>query len=424
MKPHNIFEHKIVRLNNRINTNPVIPSKVMDWIERNMIVPAFDSKTTSVCGFCGNDINLWSKKCCHCGHKTNHIQHKRIFSDKYYISFCEVYDDVQVIRCCIVSVKYSKNTSNHFHISVSEIWRIWINEKGQSALCAKKRTGLLYFYTFCLNSEIELRTFNPSYLLLTDNSEFCPYSKFLPILLRNGLCKRIIKDVGIFSAISVLFDNRFETLVKTKNYDAFKFFVCQPSKIKYFDRFKIALRHNYIPKDMNLWTDTLQLLDALNMDSHNPYYICRENISELHDLLLRKLDKIKQRQKYAKMMEDEMKYESAFIERKSQYFNISFSNDIFDISVLDSIKEYRREGEAMHHCVYLSKYFEKPDSIILSARDKQGNRLETVELSLNTYKVIQSRGLLNKNTKFHNSIINFVEENASLFKEKELAFAM
>lgn len=58
-----------------------------------------------------------------------------------------------------------------------------------------------------------------------------------------------------------------------------------------------------------------------------------------------------------------------------------------------------------------------PYSLILSAKDKEGHRLETVEISTKTWRVLQSRGLLNRTTPFHDQIVRLVEQNIGLFKK-------
>ena len=70
----------------------------------------------------------------------------------------------------------------------------------------------------------------------------------------------------------------------------------------------------------------------------------------------------------------------------------------------------------MRHCVYENGYYKKDDSLILSARDHDGNRIETVEVSLKTYDVVQSRGVCNKNTEWHNEIVNLVRSNMHLIR--------
>nr|WP_080904111.1 PcfJ domain-containing protein [Parabacteroides sp. Marseille-P3160] len=68
-----------------------------------------------------------------------------------------------------------------------------------------------------------------------------------------------------------------------------------------------------------------------------------------------------------------------------------------------------------HHCV--GGYYSKTDSLILSACI-DGKKIETIEISLSKLQVIQSRGVCNKNTKYHNQIINLVENNIPLIESR------
>ena len=68
----------------------------------------------------------------------------------------------------------------------------------------------------------------------------------------------------------------------------------------------------------------------------------------------------------------------------------------------------------MHHCVFANEYWnvqKHPDSLILSAKDRHGNRLETVEVNMKTWSIVQSRGLLNDQSERHDEIIELVKEN-------------
>lgn len=40
-----------------------------------------------------------------------------------------------------------------------------------------------------------------------------------------------------------------------------------------------------------------------------------------------------------------------------------------------------------------------------------GKRIETIEVNLNDYSLVQSRGLCNKSTKYHKRIVKLVEAN-------------
>ena len=69
------------------------------------------------------------------------------------------------------------------------------------------------------------------------------------------------------------------------------------------------------------------------------------------------------------------------------------------------------------HCVYTNKYYARNDCLILSARIGE-KRIETIELSLKTLEVVQSRGACNNNTEYHERIIGLVRKNIGLIKQK------
>lgn len=68
-----------------------------------------------------------------------------------------------------------------------------------------------------------------------------------------------------------------------------------------------------------------------------------------------------------------------------------------------------------HHCV--GGYYSKADSLILTACI-DGKKMETIEVSLSKLQVIQSRGVCNKNTEYHNQIVQLVEKNIPLIEQR------
>ena len=92
-----------------------------------------------------------------------------------------------------------------------------------------------------------------------------------------------------------------------------------------------------------------------------------------------------------------------------------FSDSLICIKVIESVKEMEEEGRIMHHCV--GGYHNKANSLILSATI-DGKRIETIEVSLKTLKVVQSRGVCNSNTEYHDRIIRLVEDNAGLIRQR------
>ena len=105
-----------------------------------------------------------------------------------------------------------------------------------------------------------------------------------------------------------------------------------------------------------------------------------------------------------------MEDEERFQELKSKFIGIRFTDGIIQVHVLESVQEHLEEGTAMHHCVFSNEYYLKENSLILSATI-EGKRIETIEVNLDTLKVVQSRGLQNKNTEYHDRIIDLVNRN-------------
>jgi hypothetical protein len=105
------------------------------------------------------------------------------------------------------------------------------------------------------------------------------------------------------------------------------------------------------------------------------------------------------------------KWEKRYKSTKAKFFGICFGNSNIVVTVLQSVADIAVEGQAMHHCVFANEYYKKPDSLILSAKTPEGERLETIEVDLKTFQILQSRGVCNQNTPHHNEIINLVNNN-------------
>ncbi len=113
-------------------------------------------------------------------------------------------------------------------------------------------------------------------------------------------------------------------------------------------------------------------------------------------------------------------FNNDFYKTKKAYFGICFTDGEIEVSVLDSIKAYKEEGKAMQHCVYQNEYFDRKDSLILSATIK-GERIETIEVSLTSLQIIQARGVKNQISEYHDRIISLVNANTHLILERMTA---
>ena len=106
-----------------------------------------------------------------------------------------------------------------------------------------------------------------------------------------------------------------------------------------------------------------------------------------------------------------------FYKRMEKFFGLEITDGSITIRPLESITQFYQEGKAMHHCVYTNEYYKHNDCLILSARIGE-KRIETIEMSLKTFEIIQSRGVCNKNTEYHERIMNLVRKNLNLIRQR------
>ena len=139
-----------------------------------------------------------------------------------------------------------------------------------------------------------------------------------------------------------------------------------------------------------------------------------------HDRLVRKKTERMERERIEKQKHKALENEQRFQELKGKFFGIAFTDGTIQVRVLESVLDFLEEGTAMHHCVYSNEYYLKPNSLILSATIN-GKRVETIEVSLKTLKVLQSRGVCNKNTEYHDRIIELVNKNKRLIRKRMAA---
>ena len=166
-----------------------------------------------------------------------------------------------------------------------------------------------------------------------------------------------------------------------------------------------------------MWCDTIRLLEKCGKDIRSVKYICPKDLKAEHDRWLHKVNAAEEKRSNIEKLQRAKQREDEFFKNKSCFFGIVITDNDIEISVLDSLEAYKAEGEKMKHCVFQCEYYAKRDSVILSAHDLQGNRIETVEFSLSQGKVIQSRGVCNTNTAYHDRIIKLVNDNAHHFLE-------
>ena len=400
---------------------PAIDEKAIEWAIKTQVQhPAFrTSKKVTTCGDCGSKFHYKEKGkyvlCPHCGKKLFIMDTlRRTSKDSVYFSVLDTIDDMQVQRVFLLDVYFKKGQClSSFN---AEVCRLWLDSTGKkTAVTGLKRTIGYYLDSFDWNSEIELRRFSDVISTISDCS-FYPKIKILPQLKRNGMSKNLNNCHPFFLMQLILTNSKIETIAKAKDSKAIRFFVQHPEAIdKCWDSYKIAKRNGYVVSDYSLWTDLINMLNRCGKDVHSPRYVCPNDLQEEHDYWMNKIQAINDKERRIKELSRAKEDERSFYEEKSRYFGIVISDDDLVISVLDSIEAYLDEGNEMHHCVFSCGYYKSKDSIILSAHDRNGQRIETVEYSLKLNKVVQCYGKFNKPTPMHDRIINLVNSNSERF---------
>ena len=339
----------------------------------------------------------------------------------YYFCILERCKEYQVIRY------YLKTNMRQM-----EVMQIWLNSKEEYVLSLKRCMRVDGWVT---DSEMSFRHIGEytCYSYLGD-MRLLPYSyekirSLIPELKRAGL-RTSLHGLHPYNLCKALLrDNRLETMFKLRQYYVvFEFYsrFTHHSLDKLWQPIRIALRHGYYwesTDEISDWCDYLDDLDSMGLDIHNPHYICPGNLQEAHS----RNNRLKERLRKQAEINAVEYYEPIFKAAREHFFDMVLTDGEIEIKVIPTAKGIKEEGLAMHHCV--GGYYNRKESLILSARIN-GNRIETIEVSLTSYCLVQSRGLQNKYTEYHERICKLVNDNMEVIKaldinhKKELKKAM
>ena len=333
----------------------------------------------------------------------------------------------QVLRH-VELVKYlykNKEAVNVDCISVymKEVVNQWINDNGCCVVVASNRGLYNSRYNFIWTSDMSIK--NVSRLggyekdIYNIMGEVYPIKKVIPILKRNGYDGYIPRSVSMCDLFMCLLNkSEAETMVKARQYKLLELLVRRNGLCRWmWPSVKIAIRNKYKVNDANLWVDMLEALRFLGKDLRNSHYVCPKNLKEAHDRWIKLKQEIKKKQEKEEKIKAINREEEKYHSEKSKYFGISLCGEGIKIEPIKSVAEMEEEGRIMHHCVFANDYYKKKDSLILSAKDESGNRLETVEVILSTGKVNQCFGAYNKFTKWHERILDIVKNNMNVIME-------
>ena len=412
MKPRNKFEQAVLAQSKYLR--PITKTQTQ-WAFRECIehfayrLP----KGNTTCMDCGHSWQMIEPTehctCPQCGAGLEVITTRaRKLKQRQYFTVLTTSGGYQVLRMYLLIAGMEKGYQATS--SVMEIGQYWWDERGRQAIVAIQRTMGHYIDSFAYYSPMAIRRDNEAYRFVA-RCPLCPKVKLSDTLTRNGFEGKCYGIAPTSLIPALLTDSRAETLLKAGCNEHLRYFLSRARTIdEYWPAYKITLRRGYDITDIALWCDYVDMLRRLGKDTHNAHYVCPEDLQAAHDTAQRKLQAQREKEAEAQRRQKAMENEERFHALKAPFFGIAFTDGTIQVRVLESVQEYIEEGQALHHCVFTNEYHLKEKSLILSARI-EGKRIETIELSLETMEVLQSRGLMNQNTEYHERIIELVHQN-------------
>lgn len=433
MKPRNKFEKAVLAQSGRLR--PITKAQVK-WAFKECIdhfafrLPS--GRTT--CMDCGHSWKMETPTThCNCPVCGTKLQVEQTFvrkvRQKSYFTVLAKCAGYQVLRMYLLIAEMEKGCqANPYALEIGQYW--W-NVQGRTALVAIKRILGRYLDCFSFGSPMAVRSDNFVYRHIA-GAPLYPKYNVISTLRRNGFTGNF-HDIAPATLIpALLSDGRVETFMKSGNMEHLRYFLSNPQALdKCWNSYKIAMRHKYDITDVSLWCDLVYLLEKFGKDLRNPHFICPADLKTVHDFYMRKtqalLEREREQERIAreterlererKRLEEMTKEKDEYVRKKAAFLSLVLTDGLITVKVLQSVDEFFEEGKAMHHCVYTNAYYNNENTLILSARI--GNkRIETVEVDLQTLKVVQSRGVCNSNTEYHDRIVSLVNSNMNLIRQR------
>ena len=423
MKPRTPIQQEVARLSERL---PKLTATQRAYAFRHCFKHYAIKRAdgTNICTECGHS---WKSEhdladtvcgctCPHCGMELEALRtRKRVFNENEYFCIITTCKQYQVILFFFVKSRYKAGQAAEY--SIYEVVQRWISPKGTTVTVARLRgMSILYYDLWAEYSDMEVRKNNK--LRAYDINPVCTYprQRFIPELKRNGFNGEYhnILPYDLFTAI--LSDSRAETLLKAGQYPMLRHYIRSSFDIeRYWASIKICIRNGYTISDGSMWRDTIDLLRHFGKDTNSPKYVCPSDLKSEHDKLVARRNRQRERERTEQQRMKAIEDEKNYLKTKGMFFGLAFSDNLILVKVIESVEEMETEGRLMHHCV--GGYHNRKNSLILSARI-DGRRIETVEVSLKTFEVVQCRGVCNENTEYHDRIIALVNSNMSLIRQR------
>lgn len=425
MKPKTQIQKEVARLSARL-------PKISDAQMRYAFDHCFDyigrryANGTIVCTKCGQSWKgngyltdtLCDCKCPHCGTELRvDTSRRRVFRETEYFSIITTCKEYQIIRFFLVKLYCRVGQPAAHHIC--EVVQRWIAPDGKTVTIARLRgIAFIYYDLWQEDCPMEVRCNQSHRAYDIHPSAVYPRMRYTEQIRRNGFngnCHNI-PPFDLF--VALLSNPQCETLFKANQIPMLRYALRSSLKIAdYWQSVKICIRNGYIIPDGAIWKDYIDILRAFGKDTNNAKYVCPDNLAQAHDKAVAKRNALRERARQEEQRRKALADEQRYRELKEGFFGLAFTDGIISVRVLESVREFYEEGKAMSHCVFSNAYYLKPDSLILSATI-DGKRIETIEVALEKLQVVQSRGVYNSKTEYHDRIVALVNKNMAQIRKR------
>lgn len=465
-KPRNKRERNIVAMATKL---PKLTAKHIEWAKQTMFENTgyfMYRKREMWCQCCGNvepypleqspaylvDVFKMDGYICPCCGRSLEVKqyNKKGEHTPIYVGtnegsiFCVVttFKGWQVIRG-VEAYRRNEAPGKQTDYGINEIFQIWMYADGKETIVSKRYgrniMGGAYWYPdsewgIGQHNENPYGNYYLSDIFDVRGMKIYPCMRVIPKLRLHGwsakVKKAIIdKNINIMDVFGrLLTHDKSEWLVKSGQFSVFAHCCVKGNyNVMYEHAIKICIRNHYVIRDASMWYDYLDALAYLGKDTHNAHYVCPKSLKKAHDeyigMMERKREKEEEKRKreeVIKQMERDKEAIKEYKAQRSEFIGMVFGDDEIQCHVLKDVHEFAEEGAAMHHCVFQRRYYdmkEHGDALILSARNMQGGRVETVEVNLKTFSIVQSRGRFNQSTGLHPHILKLVQDYMPMIRK-------
>lgn len=447
---------KITEMSQRLGEG--VRPEIFEWMLSNFKPVAYEFHGRVICTECAHHFNADKMNidgtivCPNCG-KVLKVEHttKKTYTMSKFMMVTQEFEDWQVFR--------------YFWVEKNLDWNNYAGKFGARQGCYEamqkwlSKDGSVYFMSRKLKM-FPNKQYNP-FRLDTDmkfrrrvSSPYCYYDptdlgyEYMKVISMTKWMKQLglngsrngNKHHGFYIddlAEGIIKEPIFEAMYKAKQYDMIRllnhrrFLRAGGEKLLEEHRaaLKIAVRHHYfdsfegnvkeVQGKLSDWMDLVDQVIKLGLDYRNPHYVCPKDMYGDHIYYTKKLREMDEAEARERSIEKAKEKEGDYIKARECFFPLEIKDDVLTIKVLRNVQSFAVEGKVLHHCVFDCNYFDmhrKPDSLILSARigddwDNPDEYVETIEVNLTDYSIVQSRGLMNNPSKYHSRIMRLVYSN-------------